>query len=62
MLRIADHCNPRSLLIPGKTPGFEPLLYCGCCNQYGLYHEHKCNDDSPWDSYDDYPSDAPNTD
>ena len=31
-LRIVDHCNPRSLLTPGKTPEFEPLLYCGFCN------------------------------
>ena len=61
-LRIADHYNPRSFLTPGKTPEFEPLLYCGFCNQYVLYHEHECNDDPPWEPYDDYPSDATSTD
>ena len=44
-LRIADHCNPRSLFIPRKTLVFEPILYCGFCNQYAIYHEHEC--DSP---------------
>ena len=33
-LWIADHCNPRRPLILGKTPVFEPILYCGFCNQY----------------------------
>ena len=61
-LRIEDHCNPRNLLIRGKTPEFEPLLYCGLCNKYAIYHEHACNDDSPWDPYDDYLSDTPSTD
>ena len=31
-LRIADHCNPRRLLILGKTLVFKPILYCGFCN------------------------------
>ena len=60
-LRIADHCNPRSLLTPGKTPEFKPLLYCRLCNQYAIYHEHECNDDSPRNPYDGYPFDAPST-
>ena len=59
-LRIANHPNPRSLLIPGKTPRFEPLLYCGLCNKYAIYHKHAC-DDAQWDPYDGYPS-APSTD
>ena len=61
-LRIADHPNPRSLLIPGKTPRFEPLLYCELCNKYAIYHEHACDDNAPWDPYDGYPSDTPSTD
>ena len=61
-LQIANHCNPRSLLTPGKTLEFEPLLYCGFCNQYAIYHEHACNNDSPWDPNNGYPSDAPLTD
>ena len=61
-LQIADHPNPRSFLIPGKTPKFEPLLYFGLCNKYAIYHEHACDDGSPWDPYDGYPSDAPSTD
>ena len=61
-LRIADHCNLRSPLTLGKTLEFEPLLYCGFCNQYAIYHEHACNNDSPWDPYNGYPSDAPLTD
>lgn len=58
--RIADHCNPRSLLILGKIPTFEPILYCGFYNQYAIYHEHEC--DSPQRPFDSYPSDAPSTD
>ena len=61
-LRIVDHYNPRSFLTPEKTPEFEPLLYCGFCNQYVLYHEHECNDDPLWEPYDDYLSDATSTD
>ena len=36
-LRVADHCNHIRLLIPGKTPAFQPILYCGFCNQYAIY-------------------------
>ena len=43
-LQLANHPNPRSLLIPGKTPRFEPLLYCGLCTKYATYHEHACDD------------------
>ena len=61
-LHIADHPNSRSLLILGKTPRFEPLLYCRLCNKYATYHEHACADNAPWDPYDGYPFDAPSTD
>ena len=54
-----DH--PREFLT-GKKPVREPLLYCGLCNTYARYHEHDCNNDSPWDPYNGYPSDAPDTD
>ena len=61
-LHIVDHPNPRSLLIPGKTPEFEPLLFFGFCNKYAIYHEHNCDDYSPTGPYDGYPSDAPSID
>ena len=61
-LQIADHPNPRSLLTQGKTPEFEPLLYCGFCNKYAIYHEHDCDDYPSRDPYDGYLSDAPSTD
>ena len=55
-LRVADHCNPIRLLIPGKTPTFQPILYCGFCNQYAIDHEHDCG--SPRGPFDGYPSNA----
>ena len=61
-IQFAEHCNLRSFIIPGKILEYESLLYCGFCNQYAIYHEHECNDDPPWDPYDGYPTDAPNTD
>ena len=61
-LQIVDHPNPRSLLTPGKTPEFEPLLYYGFCNKYAIDHEHECDDYPPRDHYDGYPSNAPSTD
>ena len=62
-LRIADHCNPRSLIIRGKRPMFEPILYYGFCNRYAIYHEHECDSpQDPFDPFDGYPSDAPSTD
>ena len=60
-LRRIGHTDPRKYLT-GENPKYEPLLYYGFCNQYAIYHEHECNDDPPWDSYDNYPSDAPDTD
>ena len=61
-IRIVDYCNPSSFLTPGKTPEFEPLIYCGFCNQHTIYHAHACNNDPPWDPDDSYPSDAHDTD
>ena len=62
-LQIVDHCNPRSLPILGKTPTFEPILYCGFCNQNAIYHEHECDSpQGPLDPFDGYPSDAASTD
>ena len=57
-IRIIDYCNPSSFLTRGKTPEFEPLLYCGFCNQHTTYQDHACNDDPPWDTDNSYPSDA----
>ena len=59
-LRVANHCNPIRLLILGKTTAFQPILYCGFCNQYAIYHEHDCG--FPRGPFDGYPSDAPSTD
>ena len=56
----AGHDDPRRFLTLGKKPVYEPLLYCGFCNQYTVHHEHEC--DSPKDSYDGYPSDTPSID
>ena len=62
-LWIADHYNLRSLLIPRRTSVFEPILYCGFCNQYAIYHEHECDSpQGPFDHFDCFPSDAPSTD
>ena len=61
-LRVANH-YPRRLLVLGKTPVFEPILYCGFCNQYAIYHEHECDSPrGPFDPFNGYPSDAPSTD
>ena len=36
---------------------YEPLMYCGFCNLYGKYHEHRHEDDDPgFDPYEGYPS------
>ena len=62
-LWIVDHCNPRSLLIPGETPTFKPILYYGFNNQYAIYHEYECDSpQGPFDPFDSYSSDAPSTD
>ena len=61
-LERTGHDDPRRFLNSGKSLVYEPLLYCGFCNQYVVYHEHACNDDSPWDPYDGCPSDAFDTD
>ena len=55
-LERTSHDDPRKFLIPGKSPVYEPLLYCGFCNQYAIYHKHECNDDLPWDANDGCPS------
>ena len=54
--RLSPDC-PKEFLT-----GKKPVLYCGLCNTYTRYHKHDCNNDSPWDPYDGYPSDAPDTD
>ena len=59
-LRVADHCNPIKLLIPGRTLAFQPIFYCGFCNQYVISHKHDCG--SPQGPFVGYPSDAPSTD
>ena len=59
-LRRIEHTDPRNYLT-SENPKYEPLLYCWFCNQYAIYPEHECNDDPPWDPYDGYPSNAPNT-
>ncbi|KAK9996709.1 hypothetical protein SO802_021395 [Lithocarpus litseifolius] len=59
-LRRIGHTDPREYLT-SENPKYEPLLYCRLYNQYATYHEHGCNNDSPWDPYDSYPSDAPYT-
>ena len=58
---FAKHSNPGSFIVLGRISEYEPLLYCGFCNQYTIYHEHGCNDDPPWDPYDGYLTDAPDT-
>ena len=60
-IQFAKHSNPRSFIVPGRTPEYESLLYCGFCNQYTIYHEHGCNDNPPWDPYNGYPTDALDT-
>ena len=36
---------------------YEPLMYCGFCNQYDRYHDHELDDDPPaFNPYDGYPS------
>ena len=59
-LRVADHYNPIKLLIPGRTPAFQPIFYCRFYNQYAISHEHDCG--FPRGPFDGYPSDAPSTD
>ena len=54
--RLSPDC-PKEFLT-----GKKPVLYCGLCNTYTRYHKHDCNNDSPWDPYDGYPSDALDTD
>ena len=61
-IQFAKHSNPRSFIIPRRTLEYEPLLYCGFCKQYAIYHEHECNNDPLWDPYNGYPSNAPDTD
>ena len=59
-LRVADHCNPIKLLIPGRPPVVQPIFYCGFCNKYAISHDHYCS--SPRGPFDGYPSDAASTD
>ncbi|KAL0001911.1 hypothetical protein SO802_015692 [Lithocarpus litseifolius] len=47
------NCDPRRFIIPEIDPIFEPLIYCGLCEQFTAFHEHLCNDDPPWASPED---------
>ncbi|KAL0002760.1 hypothetical protein SO802_016541 [Lithocarpus litseifolius] len=61
-LSMAKYVNPKGFIEPEKTPVYEPLLYCGFCNQYAIYHDHECNCDPPWDPNDNCPSEYYDTD
>ena len=52
--------DPRQFMT--RDLDYKPLLYCGFCNQYAMYHEHDCNYNPPWDPYDGCPSEAYDTD
>ncbi|KAK9996799.1 hypothetical protein SO802_021485 [Lithocarpus litseifolius] len=41
------NCYPRRFMIPGTNPIYEPLIYCGLCEQFTTFHEHACNNDPP---------------
>ncbi|KAK9991455.1 hypothetical protein SO802_026440 [Lithocarpus litseifolius] len=43
-------CEPRKFMVPRTSPIFEPLIYCGLCEQYTTFHEHPCNNDPLWES------------
>ena len=49
-----DYIEPRQLVT--QKADYEPILYCGFCNQYAKYYEHNCDYDLPWDPFDGYPS------
>ena len=59
-LQRIGYNDPRQFMT--RNPDYEPLLYCGFCNQYAMYHEHDCNYNPPWDPYDGCPSEAYDTD
>ena len=40
-----DYIKPRQLVT--QKADFEPILYCGFCNQYAKYREHNCDYDPP---------------
>ncbi|KAL0002099.1 hypothetical protein SO802_015880 [Lithocarpus litseifolius] len=52
-LSWVHNCNPRRFMIPRTDLIYEPLIYCGLCEQFTTFHEHPCNDDPPWESPDD---------
>ncbi|KAL0013747.1 hypothetical protein SO802_000816 [Lithocarpus litseifolius] len=52
-LSWVHNCDPRRFMIPGTDPIYEPLNYCGLCEQFTTFYEHPCNDDPPWESPDD---------
>ena len=49
-----DYIEPKQLVT--QKADYEPILYCGFCNQYAKYREHNCDYDPPWDPFDGYPS------
>ncbi|KAK9990090.1 hypothetical protein SO802_025075 [Lithocarpus litseifolius] len=50
--RMGNH-NPKRFI--KRKPEYEPLVYCGFCNEYTTFSEHNCNYNPPWD-YDGPPS------
>ena len=58
-LQSINNRNPKSFT--RKNLEYEAVLYYGFCNQYARFHDHDCDYNPPWDPYDGYPSDAPNT-
>ena len=55
-LQGTSHSDPRSFT--KRNPDYEPVTYCGFCNQYAKFHDHGWEYNPPWDPYDGYPSDA----
>ncbi|KAL0002101.1 hypothetical protein SO802_015882 [Lithocarpus litseifolius] len=52
-LSWVHNCDLRRFMILGTGPIYEPLIYCGLCEQFTTFHEHPYNDDPLWESLDD---------
>ena len=46
-LQRIGYNDPRQFMT--RNPNYKPLLYCGFCKQYAMYHEHDCNYNPPWE-------------